>query len=110
MMKHLLVFAAIGTTALTAAALPAEARDRTRVVNVQGANGSLVKQRSVSREPGSRAVTRSVQGSEGRGYVSSRGRSVEDGTYTGGRTTTAAPTIQRRAPTATAQPQRRAGP
>lgn len=49
MMKHLLVFAAIGTTALTAAALPAEARDRTRVVNVQGANGGIVKQRSVSR-------------------------------------------------------------
>jgi hypothetical protein len=77
--------AAIATIALTA--VPADARSR--MVSVQGSGGrGYVSSRSIDRQPGSVSANRSVQTNSGRGVTSTRSASAADGTYTGGATHT----------------------
>ncbi|MEN2789391.1 hypothetical protein ABC974_07135 [Sphingomonas oligophenolica] len=83
------------TTALAAfaalSAAPAMARGpHGHVLSIQGANGrGLVQSRSVSRQPGSASVSRSLQTNGGRGYQSSRNASWGNGRYDSSRTVTA---------------------
>lgn len=85
---HPLFVPIVTAAGLVLLAAPAEARSHGHVRSVQGPLGhGYVQSRSVNRQPGSAAVTRSLQTNSGRGYVSTRNRAVDDGVYTGGRTT-----------------------
>lgn len=75
-----------GLTALSlcllATALPeaAMARGHGHRTSVQGANGhGVVRERAVTRQPGSVSATRSVETNSGRGYDTSRSRSCAPG-------------------------------
>jgi len=64
-------------------AMPASARTHGHSATTIRANGSSVnRQRMVTRTPGSVSADRSVQGSYGRGYQTSRDRSCANGTCT----------------------------
>jgi len=114
MYKQVLMLSAAVAGLALAAAAPAEAAHRGRLVSVQGAGGrgyvaqrsisrlngdvaasrslqanngrGYVQQRSVSREPGQVSASRSLQTNGGAGYVSSRDATWGDGSYSGGAT------------------------
>jgi hypothetical protein len=68
--------------ALVATALPAPvmARSHGHVIHTQGPHGGgVTRSRSVSRQPGSVAVDRSVQTNRGRGYETGRSRTCAPG-------------------------------
>ncbi|WP_129793058.1 hypothetical protein [Sphingosinicella sp. CPCC 101087] len=86
-MNKLFASAAVGLALASAAftAPPAEARQRQHNVTAHGPHGrSYTRSRSVAREPGSVAVSRSLQTAGGRGHASSRHASWGDGRYSGG--------------------------
>lgn len=87
MMKTILTIALAtaafaGTLAVSSAA---EARNRARTVNVQGAGGhGYSRAHSISRAPGWASASRSLQANNGRGIASSRSASWAQGSYSGG--------------------------
>lgn len=87
--KTFLLIAALATVNASVAATAAEARDRSRAVSVEGANGAgFTRSRAVSREQGSASVTRGTQTNSGTGVETTRAASWGDGSYTGTKTTT----------------------
>ncbi|WP_162806502.1 hypothetical protein [Sphingosinicella terrae] len=81
-------FLGLGTIAALAAscalAAPAQARDHGRSVSAYGPHGhGFSRSRSVSRQPGSVAVSRSLQTADGRGHSSSRSAGWGDGRFSG---------------------------
>ncbi|WP_395443875.1 hypothetical protein [Caulobacter sp. UC70_42] len=70
-------------------AVPAQAGQHGRLVNVQGARGhGYVHSRDVSRQPGALSVSRGTQTNSGRGIASNRSASWGEGAYHGGATRT----------------------
>jgi hypothetical protein len=64
---------------------PASARSHGHVLTAQGAGGrTLVKSRTVERQPGAAHVERSRQGSGGHGATTVRDAQWGDGSFTGG--------------------------
>lgn len=62
----------------------AEAHTRARSISVQGAHGrGLLRQDSVTHQPGYRSASRSIQINDGRGMTASRTASRGDGSYSG---------------------------
>lgn len=90
MIKLSLTIAAVAAlTGGTLAATPAEARVRGHSVSIQGAHGhGAVRSRSISRQPGAVAASRSLQTNGGYGYRHSRSASWNDGAYASSRGTT----------------------
>jgi hypothetical protein len=76
------------TLAASVAALPAAAQTHSGSVTAQGTYRGGTAARSVSRQPGSTAVTRGVQTNAGYGATTTRGGSWANGAYTGGATHT----------------------
>lgn len=76
------------TLAASVAALPAAAQTHSGSVTAQGPYRGATAARSVSRQPGSTAVTRGVQTNAGYGATTTRGGSWANGAYTGGATHT----------------------
>jgi len=91
MTKPIIALAVMAATLASAAivAAPAEARQRGHSFSVQGSNGrGLVGSRSISRQPGSVAASRSIQTNGGYGYQHSRSANWGDGAYSASRGTT----------------------
>ena len=87
-MKTFLTIAA-STFLIAAGTLAADAQARGGHLSVQGSGGrGLNAFRSINRQPGSVAATRSVQTNGGRGVTTTRGGSWSNGVYSGGATHT----------------------
>ncbi|RZF61091.1 hypothetical protein EWE75_19405 [Sphingomonas populi] len=87
-MQKIFTAAALGIAlAAGSLALPGDADARTRAhnISVQGAQGrGYVRQHSVTRQPGYRSASRSLQTNDGRGVTSSRAAGWADGSYSAG--------------------------
>ncbi len=91
MRKTSILAAGLSSLAVLAAmiAVPAQAGQHGRFVNVQGARGhGYVHSRSVSRQLGAISVSRGTQTNSGRGVASDRSASWGEGAYHGGATRT----------------------
>ena len=83
-MKTFLAIAA-STLVITAGASAAGARSGGGHLSIQGSGGrGFNATRSIDRQPGSAAATRSLQTNGGYGVTTTRGGSWSNGTYTGG--------------------------
>jgi len=88
MSKFATLLVAGATLAASFAALPAAAQTHSGSVTAQGPYRGGTAARSVSRQPGSTAVTRGVQTNAGYGATTTRGGSWANGAYSGGATHT----------------------
>ncbi|MBN9146407.1 MULTISPECIES: hypothetical protein [unclassified Novosphingobium] len=104
-MKTFIMIAA-STCMIAVGASAADARARGGHFSVQGSGGrGLNVSRSINRQPGSVAATRSIQTNGGHGVTTTRGGSWSNGVYSGGAThTTNNGTTWGRSTSATANP------